>query len=106
MGEEVLRQLERMAAAGIEMIPAAEVGSHFVFAREGCVVLVERRGEGFGAVGSPGRLVEEGGFAALVRRNGEDWWVSKGEERRAEAGEAEAARQLFTDLKAALNNQE
>lgn len=104
MQEGLLGQLERIAAAGIEMIPAAEAGPYFVFAREGCVVLVERRGEGFGAVGSPGKLVEQGGFAALVRRGGEDWWVGKGEERRAGAGEAEAARRLFTDLKAALTN--
>lgn len=101
----VLAQLERMAAAGIEMIPAAGVGTHFVFARAGCVVLVERRGEGFGGVGSPGLLVEEGGFAALVRRGDEDWFVGKGLERRAEAGEAAAARQLFTDLKEAIDNQ-
>lgn len=105
MQGDLLGQLERIASAGIELIPAAEVGSHFLFARDGCVVLVERRGEGFGAVGSPGKLVEQGGFAALVRRNGEDWWVGKGEEQRAETGEAEAARRLFTDLKAALANQ-
>jgi hypothetical protein len=98
-------QLERIAAAEIELIPAAEVSSHFLFTRDGCVVLVERRGEGFGEVGSPGKLVERGGFAALVRREGQDWWVGKGEERRAEPGEAEAARRLFTDLKAALTNQ-
>lgn len=104
MQEELVGQLERIAAAGIELIPAAEVGSHFLFAREGCVVLVERRGEGFGAVGSPGKLVEQGGFAALVRRGSEDWWVGKGEERRAGVEEAEAARRLFTDLKAALTN--
>ncbi|MBI4891690.1 MAG: hypothetical protein HY821_13785 [Acidobacteria bacterium] len=104
MTEETLGQLERVAAAGIEMIPAAEVGTHFLFAREGCVVLVERRGAGFGGVGSPGKLVESGGFAALVRRGEEDWWVGKGGEEKAEAGQAEAARRLFTDLKAALTN--
>lgn len=105
MTEELLGQLARIAAAGIELIPAAEVGSHFLFSRDGCVVLVERRGEGFGDVGSPGKLVESGGFAALVKRDGGEWWVWKGGEERAEAGAAEAARRLFTDLKAALTNQ-
>ena len=104
MDELVIAQLERVAEAGIGMIPAVEVGTHFVFAREGCVVLVERRGEGFGGVGSPGLLVEEGGFAALVRRGDEDWFVGKGLERRAGEGEAAAARRLFTDLKEALDN--
>lgn len=106
MDEAVLAQLERVAAAGIELIPAPEVGTHFVFSRAGCVVLVERKGDGFGGVGSPGKLVETGGFAALVKRDGEEWWVWKGGEEKAEAGEAEAARRLFTDLKAALTNRE
>ncbi|MBI5282866.1 MAG: hypothetical protein HY858_14370 [Candidatus Solibacter usitatus] len=99
---ETLEKLERLAAAGIGMIPAPEVPTHFVFERDGCVVLVERRGEGFGSAGSPGVLTERGGFAALVDRGGQSWLVSKGEERLAQAGEAEAARRLFTDLKSAL----
>ncbi len=102
MTEKVLGQLARMAEMGIELIPAVE--SHFVFARAGCVVVVERKGDGFGGVGSPGLLVEDGGFAALVRRGEEDWFVGRGESRRAGKDEAEAARRLFTDLKAVLDN--
>lgn len=74
----VLMQLEKIAAAGIVMIPTPEVPTHFVFSRDGCVVLVERRGEGFGSVGSPGQLTEKGGFAALVERDGAAWFVAKG----------------------------
>jgi hypothetical protein len=102
MDNELMEKLERVAAAGIGVIPAAEVQTHFVFERDGCVVLVERRGEGFGSIGSPGLLTEKGGFAALVERGGSLVFVSKGEERPAEPGEAEAARRLFTDLKSAL----
>lgn len=102
MTPDVLIQLQKIAAAGIEIIPAPQTPSHFLFSRDGCVVLVERRGEGFGAIGSPGLLSEHGGFAALVQRDGESWFVAKGEERPAQPGEAEAARRLFTDLKSAL----
>lgn len=102
MDTHVHSQLERLAAAGIQLIAAPGVSTHFVFERDGCVVLVERRGEGFGAVGSPGLLALRGGFAALVQREGVDWFVGKHLERPAEGGEAAAARRLFTDLKAAL----
>jgi len=61
-------QFERLAAAEIQLLPVPEVTTHFVFEREGCVVLVERRGEGFGSIGSPG-LLTAGGFAALVTRD-------------------------------------
>jgi hypothetical protein len=98
----VLMQLEKIAAAGIVLIPAPESPAHFVFSRDGCVVLVERRGEGFGSIGSPGQLTEKGGFAALVNRDGVAWFVAKGGEWRAVSGEAEAARRLFTDLRTAL----
>ncbi|WP_321470358.1 hypothetical protein [uncultured Paludibaculum sp.] len=102
MNPDVLIQLEKIAAAGIEIIPTPQVPTHFVFSRDGCVVLVERRGEGFGSIGSPGMLSEKGGFAALVDRAGKAWFIAKGEERPAQPGEAEAARRLFTDLKSAL----
>jgi hypothetical protein len=98
----VLLQLEKIAAAGIVLMPTPEVPAYFVFSRDGCVVLVERRGEGFGSIGSPGQLTERGGFAALVERDGLAWFVAKGAEWRAVSGEAEAARRLFTDLRTAL----
>lgn len=103
MDAELLAKLERVAALDISLLAAPEVTSHFLFTRDGAVVLVERRGEGFGAVGSPGMLSDRGGgFAALVERGGRTLFISKGEEREALPGEAERARRLFTDLKTAL----
>lgn len=102
MDASLIGKLERMAAAGIQLLPTPEVPTHFVFERDGCVVLVERRGEGFGAVGSPGLLVEQGGFAALVERGGRSYFVWKGGEREAQQSEASAARRLFTELRTIL----
>lgn len=102
MSPETLARLERIASLGIGLIPAVEVNTHFIFERGGFVVLVERRGDGFGGIGSPGKLVEGYGFAALVRRGEEDWFVARGAQWRAGPGEAEAARKLFADLKSVL----
>ena len=101
MSPALISQLERLAAAGVQMIPVPELAAYFVLEREGCVVLVERRGEGFGAVGSPGVLLE-GGFAALVSRDGKDWLIGKGETRAPSGGEASAARRLYRDLREIL----
>lgn len=103
MDAGLIARLERIAAAGIRLVPTAEISSHFVFERDGCAVLVERRGAGLGTPGSPGLLVEaEGGFAALIRRGEADYFVWKGGERPAEPGEADAARRLFTELREIL----
>ena len=98
MTSRLIPQLERLAAADIQLLPVPEVATHFVFEREGCVVLVERRGEGFGSIGSPG-LLTAGGFAALVTRDGQDWFVGKGESRPADGAEASAARRLYRELR-------
>lgn len=98
MPPSLVLQFERLAAAEIQLLPVPEVATHFVFEREGCVVLVERRGEGFGSIGSPG-LLTAGGFAALVTRDGQDWFVGKGESRAATGAEASAARRLYRDLR-------
>lgn len=105
MTGETLRRLERVAELGIGLAPLPAITSHFVFERGGYVVLVERRGEGFGRVGAPGKLVEGHGYMALVRRDGADWWVARGAEWEAPAEEAAAARRLFTDLKAVLESE-
>ena len=98
MTPRLVLQLERLAAEGIQLIPVPEIPTYFVFEREECVVLVERRGEGFGAIGSPGRLTGDG-FAALVTREGKDWFVGKVQSRPAAGGEASAARRLYRDLR-------
>jgi hypothetical protein len=101
MDAALLAQLERIAAAGIQLLPTPQLPLHFVFERDGYVVLVERKGDGFGSVGSPGRLLPEG-FAALIQRGSQAYFVAKGSETAASAEEAAAARLLFTQLKTAL----
>lgn len=101
LDQEFLGRLQRVAEAGIQIIPVPQIGNHVVFERDGFVVLVERRGEGLGQVGSPG-LLNSKGFGALVERSGETFFVWKGEERAAEAEEVSSARQLLADLRRAL----
>jgi hypothetical protein len=64
-------------------------------------VLVERRADGFGGIGSPGALTGRG-FEALVERAAGPAFVFKGDERAAKTDEAEAARSLLRDLRQAL----
>ena len=45
----------------------AEITSHFILERDGFVVFVERRETGFGNIGAPGLMTEQG-FAALIWR--------------------------------------
>ncbi len=68
--------LEKLAAAGIQIIPA-EIASHFILECDGFVAFVERRGDDFGNIGAPG-LMTEHGFAALVWRSGQPYFVGKG----------------------------
>ena len=101
MNPKLLAQLERLAASGIQILPVPEIASHFVLERKGCVVLVERREDGFGSAGSPGALSEKG-FAALVQRDGRDWFIGRNESREATEAEAAEARGLYRDLRAIL----
>jgi hypothetical protein len=101
MGPALLAQLEKIADLGIGLAPAPGVSGHFVFVRAGCAVIVERRGDGFGAVGSPG-LLTEGGFAALVERDGRPCFINKGDCRPAGDEQAAEARRLFRDLRSVL----
>lgn len=98
LNPKLLAQLERIAASGIQILPVPEIGTHFVLERNGCIVLAERREDGFGALGSPGSLSEKG-FAALVVRDGHDWFIGKNELREASDTEASEARRLYRDLR-------
>jgi hypothetical protein len=102
MNPELLAKLQRIAEAGIELLPVAEAPNHFVFTRDGMAVLVERRGGGFGGIGSPGRITERG-FEPMVFAGGRQAFVFKGREEAATAVEADAARRLLADLKPALS---
>jgi hypothetical protein len=101
MDPTLLAQLERIAAANIQIVPAPALTTHFLFERDGCVVLVERRGEALGMVGSPG-LLGDHGFAALVRIGEEDYFLGKTLKRPATVNEAANARQLYAELRAIL----
>ncbi|MCX6588172.1 MAG: hypothetical protein NTX13_16520 [Acidobacteria bacterium] len=96
----MLEIFERLAAAGIDLLPA-EIATHFLFVRGGFVSLVERREKGFGNIGAPGLLIEQG-FAALVWRGGEPFFVGRGYERRAEAAEVAALREFDRALRECL----
>ncbi len=89
-------------AAGIQLLPTVEITTHFVFERDGFVALVERRGEGFGGIGSAGRLTEKG-IAPLVLRGGESYFVAKGFEQPATAQEVDGIRRFQADLTFALS---
>lgn len=98
--------LERLVAAEIQLLPAAELTTHFLFERGGFVALVERRnlpsgGIGFGQMGAPGLLCEAG-MAHLMQGGGKAWFEAKGWKRDASAEEVAALRQFGADLKACL----
>ena len=93
-------QLEKLAAAGIELVPA-EVTSHFIFTRDGFVAFVERRAEGFGNIGAPG-LMTERGFAALIWRGDRGFFVARGFEQAASPEQVQQIRSFAADLAAAL----
>ena len=93
--------LERLAAAGIQLLPAIEISNHYVFEREGFVALVERTPDGFGGVGSAGILTGSG-FAALVLRGERSYFVAKGFEQEAPPERVAALRKFSSDLKSAL----
>jgi hypothetical protein len=95
-------QLERLVERGINLLPTVEIATHFIFERDGFVALVERREDGFGGIGAPGLLVERGGFAALVWRNGEPWFVARGFEQLATNEQVAGIRNFALDLGYAL----
>jgi hypothetical protein len=93
--------LEKLAAAGIELVPAPAMARHIVFTRDGFVSLVERREDGFGAIGSAG-LATRHGFAALAWRDGDPFFVARGFEQTATAEQVARLRAFESDLRAAL----
>jgi hypothetical protein len=94
-------KLQRLAEAGIQMIPADQVSTHFLFERDGFVALVERRADDFGNVGGAG-LLTESGVAFLIHRRPEAFFVCKGYDQPAEQAQIDALRRFQSDLEAAL----
>jgi hypothetical protein len=97
----MIEVLERLVAARIELVPAAEITTHFIFTRDGFVALVERRGEGFGGIGSSGLLIDQG-MAPLVWRGTKAFFVARGFEQEATDEQVEMLKRFSTDLKQAL----
>ena len=95
-------QLSRLVEAGIQLLPVDGVTSHFVFERDGFVALVERKGEAFGGIGTPGLLTEHG-IAMLIWRGGKAFFVAKGHEQAAADAQVEAIRKFSADLTRALS---
>jgi hypothetical protein len=96
----LIERLEKLAAAGIQIIPA-EITSHFILERDGFVAFVERREQGFGNIGAPG-LMTEHGYAALIWRGDEAFFAGKGFEEPASAEQVRKLRAFASDLENAL----
>jgi hypothetical protein len=96
------RVLERLTAAGIEPVPV-DLKAHYVFARGVFIALVERRDDGFGAVGAAG-LLSEKGLAPLLWRGDRAFFVAKDFEREAMPAEVDDLRNFQSDLEAALRS--
>jgi hypothetical protein len=96
----VIHKLEKLAAAGIQIIPA-EITSHFILERDGFVAFVERREQAFGNIGAPG-LMTERGFAALIWRDDQAFFLGKGFEEIASPEQVQKIRAFASDLAAAL----
>jgi hypothetical protein len=96
------QKFERLVAAGIQLLPASGITTHFVFERDGFVALVERKGEAFGNIGAAGILTEKG-FAALVQRGEKHLFVAKGFEQLADAEQVNKLRSFQSDLEQALS---
>ena len=97
-------RLERLAAAGIQIIPAG-ITSHFILERDGFVAFIERKGNDFGNIGAPGLMTEKG-FAALVWRGGQGFFVAHGFEQAASEEQVQKVRSFADDLEQALSNNE
>ncbi|MGH9661202.1 MAG: hypothetical protein ACRD96_21825 [Bryobacteraceae bacterium] len=91
--------LERLAAAGIRILPTDSIETHWVLERDGFVALVERA---TGAIGTPGRLTD-GGLAMLLWRGERAFFVAKSYQREAGPDEVAALRQFSADLAQALS---
>ncbi|MGH9719341.1 MAG: hypothetical protein ACRD8O_03960 [Bryobacteraceae bacterium] len=97
----MIEKLERLAAAGIQLLPTDQIETHFVFERDGLVALVERRPDGFGAIGAPGMLTEAG-IAMLIWRGERGFFVAKNFEQPATDNQIQRLRKFDGDLKTAL----
>jgi hypothetical protein len=99
---ETLAKLERLAAVGVRIVPAPGLERYLLLEKEGLYALVEHTPGGFGAVGSPGIMTEQG-FAPLILGGKECAFVCKSYRQTATRDEVTAVRSFFTQLKQALS---
>lgn len=103
MIQDLTEVFERLVAANIQILPLTGVDTHFVFERGGFAALVERRGDGLGGIGASGLLTEHG-FAVLIWRSEQPFFVARGFEQPATPEQIESVRAFAAELKAALQN--
>lgn len=103
MDAALLATLERVIAAGIELVPDLKITTHYVFARDGFASLVEKRDGGFGNIGTPG-IVTAQGFAALLWRDNQGVFVGRGFDLPATDEQVNAIRAFDRDLNEALRS--
>ena len=101
MSPELLQKLERLQGANIELVPFNAMINHYLLARGGFVALVEKVPRGFGKIGAPGIMTEKG-FACLVWRASQAFFVTKGFDQQATIEHIEALRVFSADLHQAL----
>jgi hypothetical protein len=99
----LVQQLERLAAAGIRILPAGAIPNHIVLERDGFVALVRRSEEGFGGLGAPGLLTSRG-IAMLVWEGEQAFFVSRQSRQPAEPEQVAALRRFSADLAGALES--
>lgn len=85
--------------SGIQLL--SETRSHYLFARDNLVALVERTAAGYGSLGSTGMMTARG-LAYLVWREGRAFLAGKGFEQPATEEEVAAVRAFSEDLKTLL----
>ena len=93
--------LEVLGATGIQLL--SESPSHYIFARDNLVALVERTPQGYGSIGGTGVWTDRG-LAYLLWRDEQAFLAGKGFERTAPDEEVAAVRRFSADLKAALHS--
>lgn len=97
----MIAQLERLAAAGIQLVPSDALPRHFLLERDGFAALVEQSGGGFGSIGAPG-LITARGMAMLIWRGERAFFVNKGFEQEATLEQVAELRRFTSDLTTAL----
>lgn len=94
-------QIARLIAVGIEVVPMEHMSRHVVLARDGFVVLVERKDDSLANIGSAGLLTEHG-FAVLTSSEGKPQFVARGHQQPATAAQLETLHAFERDVREAL----